>query len=68
MACRRRGCGGDQVAELEEQFVFELFGALFGGEDLFFVFLELGRDVAFGVFERLLADVVGRDFLAMRRE
>ena len=35
-------------------------------EHLFLVLLELRRDVALGVFERLLADVVGRDLLAVR--
>ena len=36
----RRG-GGDQLAELREDVELEFLRALFGGEDFFFVFLEL---------------------------
>ncbi len=56
-----RGLGRDAVAEGREELVFQLAGAVLGAEDLVLVLLELGRDVALGVLDRLLADVVGRD-------
>ncbi len=39
---------------------------LLGREDLLFVLFQLRRDVPLGVFERLLADVLGRHLFAMR--
>ena len=57
--------GGDAVAEVGEELVFEFLGAFLGAEDLVLVFLELGGDVAFGVLDGLLADVVGRDLGAL---
>ena len=42
-------------------------GSLLGREDLLLVLLQLRRDVALGVLDRLLADVVGGDLaLALR--
>ena len=54
------GVGGDPVAEGGEQLVFEGVGAVLGVADLVLVLLQLGRDVALGVLDGLLADVVGR--------
>ncbi len=49
---------GDLAAELEELFVFELFGPLVGAEDLVFDLLQVGGDEALGVGHGLLALVV----------
>ena len=57
---RRDNCGA------QEQFVLKFFGALFRGENFFFVLFELWGDVALGVFDGLLADVVVGDFVAVR--
>ena len=54
--------GDDVLAEFEEEFVFECFGAVFGAEDLVFHLFELGGDVALGVGHGLLAGVVVGDF------
>ena len=53
------------VAQLQEQLVFQLLRLLVGREHLLFVFLQLRRDVALGVLDRLLADVVGGDLVAV---
>ena len=60
-----RGFGRDPVAQGREQLVFELEGALLGPGDLVLVFLELGGDVALGVLDGLLADVVAGDAPAL---
>lgn len=54
--------GDDLLAEVEEEFVFELFGAFFGAEDFVFHFFERGGDVALGVGHGLFAGVVFGDF------
>ena len=60
MACNRRAGRVHRLAQVHEQLVFQVLGFLVGREDLLLVLFQLGRDVAFGVLERLLADVVGR--------
>jgi len=52
-------------ADLLEQFGLEGLGAVLGREDLRLVPLQFVGDVAFGVLEGLLADVVVRDLLAV---
>ena len=54
-----------RVAQLQEQLVLQLLRLLVGREDLFLVLLQLRRDVALGVLDRLLADVVVGDLLAV---
>ena len=57
--------GGHGVAQLHEQLVLQLLRLLVGREHLFFVFLQLRRDVPLGVLDRLLADVFGGNLLAV---
>ena len=56
---RRRG--RDLAEQLPVELAFQLQDALLGVEHQRLVFLQLGRDVALGVDQRLFADVVGRD-------
>ena len=65
VACIRRRVGRHRVAQLEEQLVLQLLRLLVGRQDLLLVLLQLRRDVALGVLDRLLADVVGGDLLAV---
>ena len=58
------GLGRHAIAQSDEQLVFEGVGAVLGVPDLVLVFLQLGRDVALGVLDRLLADVVAGDLRA----
>ena len=51
---------GHLAAQHDEQVVFALVDLLLGRQHLFFVFLQFRRDVALGVLEGLLAQVVGR--------
>ena len=51
--------GRHGVAKLHEQLVFQFLRLFVGREHFFFVFLQLRRDVALGVFDGLLADVIG---------
>src|SRR5437660_517291 len=60
------GAGRDAVSQGDEQLVLQLAGAVLGAEDLVLVLLQLGRDVALGPLDRLLADVVGRDARLVR--
>ena len=57
--------GRHDVAQLQEQRVLQFLGLLVGRQHLLLVFLQLRRDVALGVLDRLLADVVGGDLLAV---
>ncbi len=59
------GAGGHRVAKFQEQFILQLLGFLVGREDLLFVLFQFGGDVALGVLDGLLANVVGRNFGAM---
>ncbi len=61
----RRRLAGDAFAQSGEQLLFQRNRLLFGAEDFVLVLLERRRDVAFLVLERLLADVVGRNFLRL---
>ena len=54
------------VAQFDEQFVFKLFGPFVGRENFFFVFLQLGRDIALGVLDGLLAMIIVGNLVAMR--
>ena len=53
----------DLLAEVDEEVVFEGFGALVGAEDFLLHLLEGGGDVALGIGHRLLALVVVGDFV-----
>ncbi len=64
-ALQSPGPGRHRVAQLQEQLIFKLLRFLVGREDFLFVFFQLGSDVAFGVLDRLLADVVGRNLGAV---
>ena len=55
----------DQVPQLTEQVVFQVLGFLVRRENLFFVLLQFGRDVTLRILERLFANEVVRDFVAM---
>ncbi len=55
-----------RLAQLQKQLVLHLLRLLVGGQDLLFIFLQLGRDVALGILDRLLADILGGDPLAVR--
>ena len=57
--------GDERVAELVEQARLEVDAAAVGGEELLFVLLQLGRDVALRVGDGLLAEVVDGDGLAV---
>ncbi len=59
------GLPGDLVAQCHEQLVFALVDPLLGAQHLLLVFFQLGRGVAFGVFQSLLPLVVGRDLRGM---
>ena len=66
--CRRLDALGrrsHRFAQLDEQVVLQVFRLLLGREHFFLVLLQLGRDVPLGVLERLLADEVAGDLLAL---
>ena len=54
------------LRKVQEQRVLQFLGLFVGRQDFFLVFLQLGRDVALGVLNRLLADVFGRNLFAVR--
>ena len=56
-----RGRAAIWAQHLPEELALQLQDALLGVEHQRLVLLQLGRDVALGVDQRLLADVVGRD-------
>ena len=56
---------GHRVAQLQKQLVLQLLRLLVGRQHLLFVLFQLRRDVALGVLDGLLADVLGRDLLAV---
>ncbi len=62
----RTVCGRDRFADLLEQGVFQLADLLLGPQHLLLVFLQLRRDEALGVGERLVADIVLRDVREVR--
>ena len=57
--------GDERVAELAQQTGLEVDAAAVGGEEFLFILLQLGRDVALRVGDRLLAEVVDGDRLAV---
>ena len=57
--------GRHQITQFNEQRILELLGALVSRENLLFVFLELRRDVTFGRFDRLFANILGRHFVSL---
>ena len=64
-ACIRRRAAATASRSSRNSVVLQLLGLLVGREDLLLVLLQLRRDVALGVLDRLLADVVGGDLLAV---
>ena len=56
----------DLLADAEEQVVLDVARAVLRREHARLVLLQLRRDVALGVLQRLLAHVVGGDFLLVR--
>ena len=60
---RRRG---RRLAQLDEQLVFQFLGLLVGREHFFLVLLQLRRDVALGVLDRLLAVIIVGNLVAVR--
>ncbi len=60
----RRAC--HQFAQLDEQLVLQLFRLFLGGHHLLLVLFQLGRDVPFRILQCLFADVVVRNFVAVR--
>ena len=56
---------GHHVAKVQEQRVLQFLGLLVGRKDFFLVLFQFRRDVALGVLNGLLADVVGGDFFAV---
>ncbi len=65
VACRRRAAACTASRSSQEQLVLQVLGLLVGRQHLLFVLLQFRRDVAFGVLERLLADVVGGHVVAV---
>ena len=65
VACSRGAAAATISRSSTKRSSSSCFQLVLGGENLLFVLFELRRDVPLGVFERLLADVVRRDFLAM---
>ncbi len=59
------GLDGDAFAQSGKELQLQRNRLLLGPQDFVLVLLEGRRDVAFLVFERLLADVVGRNFLRL---
>ena len=51
------------LPQVEEELVLEVVGALLGVQHAVLEVLQLRRDVALGVLDRLAPDVVGRDAL-----
>ena len=56
---------GELGAELFKEFLLQRQRAFLGRENVRLVLLEFRSDVAFGVFDRLLADEIGGDFFAV---
>ena len=54
------------LPDFRDKRVLDLEDLLLGGEDLFLIFLERGRDVPFAVDERLLADIIPRREMLVR--
>ena len=49
-----------------EQLLFLLLGLFVGREYFLFVLFQFGRDVAFRILERLLANEITRDLVTMQ--
>ena len=58
--------GGDFLPQSDEKIVFERFGLFLRAENLLLVDFEFLGNIAFGVFERLLADIFRRNFIAVQ--
>ena len=53
------------IAQPQKQCVFQILGLFIGRQDFFLVFLQFRRNIPLGVFDRLLANILGRNFLAV---
>ncbi len=61
-----RRAGGHSFAQFAEQGIFQVARFFVGREHVLFVLFQFRGDVAFGVFDRLFANVVGRNLRAVR--
>jgi hypothetical protein len=61
-----RGMAGDLATHARKEFELQRVDALLRAQQNRLLLLEFGRDEAFGVRQRLLADVVGGHFVQVR--